>query len=619
MRQAGPTRDREASHAVAPLARHYLLFFALAASMQILASGGYLTQVWHGSLIDPDSYMRLLRIEQGLKLGHLVNTIHGRDDSGAALVIEWSRLFDAALVMLAAPLVPWLGWHKALYWAGVVSGPMAAGFLGLSLCFAVAPLVTRGWLWSTAMFAPLTYGIWAFEFIGTVNYRIVMVAATAVTAGFTLRAAGVTPFQKDDLRPGPARRGAGFAAGVAGGIAVWISSETMPFALLCFVGIGWSWMFRRTGNAIAASGLGFLATLALGLWCDPPAGGYWARELDRLSFVYLALGFAVAGAALWLAALDRMTLSPGWRRVLGLAGALGAFALWLGAFPSVALGPYALLPADQMRLFFGAALEAQPVHGIANAVEMLAPGLLALAAILARVWQTGRWGEARGAWVIMAVTTLFALGLTARFILFARWPAALGAAMLPVALAGVTRRFAARPNVAAAARIGLVAALVVAPYAGGIAAARSGRLAARPGSVPPVSCAMRRIGPLLAPAAGQIALSGVAEVPELLYRSRIIAVGSLYQHGVEGYLRARAAWRAPVGTGTQPPAAVRATGAGFVLFCPRSGPDALARGAPPDALWFALSAGHPPPWLRLVGTLPGTGFRLYRITPSAGG
>ncbi|MDE2582174.1 MAG: hypothetical protein KGL52_11100 [Rhodospirillales bacterium] len=619
MLRPAPQADQEVGLSAQPTARFYLLMFLLAAAMQMLASAGNFVHVWHGMLVDPDSYMRLVRIEQGLKLGHLVNTVAGRDDSGATLVIEWSRLFDAALVALAAPLSPWLGWHKALYWAGVASSPLAAGSLGVGLSFAVAPLVPRGWLWSAAGLAPLLAGIHGFEAIGVIHYHIVMVSATAITAGLAVRATGAVGRAAGCVVPRPARVGDGFATGLAGGMAIWIMPETMPFVLLCFLGLGWCWMFRPIGRGVAAGGLGFLATLAFGLWRDPPAGGLWAPELDRLSVVYAALGVAVAAVGLWLWGLDRTRLTLRWRWTLGIGGALIGFAVWLGAFPSVALGPYALLPADQMRLFFGEMMETQPVRGLGPTALLLGPGAFALAVAATRAWSARHAVETAGAWLIVTAAALLALGLTARFKLFAPFPTALGAAMLPLALADASRHFAARPQHAMLARIGLVATLLVAPYA---AAILGNLLAApKPGSAHAAdapSCAMTHIGSLLGPAAGQIVLSRIGEVPELLYRSRIVAVGSLYQHGVQGYLRARAAWRAPA-SGSAPPAAVAATGARFVLFCPRGSPYVIAKGAGADALWFALSHDRPPSWLRLVGAQQATGFRLYRIVPPPGG
>jgi len=586
-----------------PSARFYALAFLLGAAMQLAGSAGGFLHVWHGGLVDPDSYMRLVRIEQGLKLGHLVNMVQ-RDDSGAPLLIEWSRLFDAALVALAAPLAPFLGWHTALRWAGIASAPLAAGALGVGLAFAVAPFAERRFLWLAPFLAPLFAGIHGFERIGVIHYHIIMVAGTAIALGWA-------------VRTGTGGRNAattsGIAAGVAAGIAIWIMPETMPFVLLGFVGLGWAWMFRPLGGVIRLAGLTFLATLAVALWLDPPHGGTFVAELDRVSIIYAALALAVVATGVWLAWLDGRDLPRGQRAGLGMLGALACFALWLTAYPDVVRGPYALIPPAQFRLFFGAMLETQPVHGLGPAAASLGPGLFGLAVALARAWRARRQPEAAGAWGIAAAGGLIALGLTARFVIFQAFPTAFGAALLPVALSDASAHFAARPSRAAAARIGLIALVLAAPYAIALAALLAQGKAHPAASEP--ACALRGVASLLTPAAGQVVLSRIGEVPELLYRSRIIAVGSLYQHGVEGYLRARAAWRAP-SAGPRPSAALRATGARFVLFCPRVA-DSIFQGARPDALWFLLTSGHPPPWLRLVGTQAGTGFQLYRVLPTA--
>ena len=98
----------------------------------------------------------------------------------------------------------------------------------------------------------------------------------------------------------------------------------------------------------------------------------------------------------------------------------------------------------------------------------------------------------------------------------------------------------------------------------------------------------------------------------MLYRTQIETVGSLYHHGVAGYLRDRAAWRAQPGQDVPPE--VSATGARFVLFCPSAGRYALVADLPKDTLWDALEAGTVPPWASLAGS-NADGWRLYKITP----
>ncbi len=125
------------------------------------------------------------------------------------------------------------------------------------------------------------------------------------------------------------------------------------------------------------------------------------------------------------------------------------------------------------------------------------------------------------------------------------------------------------------------------------------------------ACPLRDVARLLAPAAGKIVLTRPWEVPELLWRTRIVAVGSFYQHGVAGFLRLRAAWRAPAGV--EPSPAFGASGARFVLFCDTGRAHPIGFAGAPDSLWNRLAGGRPPPWLRLVGQEKAAGLRLYRM------
>jgi hypothetical protein len=565
-----------------------------AIAINLISSARSIPSVLHGGLIDPDSFMRLLRIGQGVRLGHLVNMVQ-RDDLGTPLLIEWSRLFDAIIVALATPLAPWLGWHRALFAAGVATGPLAIAGLAMSLAFAAAPLTQRHggrptFLWAVPMIGLLLPGIRSFATFGTIHYHIAQIALVALTIGYALRA-------------GTGDRRAAWSCGVAGGFAIWMMPETMPFVLLADVGLGYLWLFRPLGGIIARLGGGFAITLVLALTIDPPHGGILIPEIDRLSIVYAALGIAVAIAGLWLAGLDRRNLPPERRAILGIGGALIAFALWLARFPTVALGPYGLIPASDMRQFFGNMSETQPVHDISEAALLLGPGGLALAYALLNSARHRRSPPGCGLWLIGAAAIALGLGLTARFVIFAPYPAAAAALLLPVALADASARWSRQPSRAAIARVSVIAVTLFAPYTPAFAAAKS--------SGPTGKCHLRHIAPLLRPAADSIVLAPIEDVPELLYRSRIIGVGSLYQHGIPFYLLAYHAWRADA-AGTQP-AAIRATRARFVLFCNRTSNRPPLHGAAKSSLWTMLAEHHIPAWLDPVGTDQASGFTLYRV------
>ncbi|ABQ31738.1 hypothetical protein [Acidiphilium cryptum] len=591
MKAAGRLQDRRATLSAATCTALALV----AAAITILASARTIPAVLHGTLFDPDSYMRLVRIRQGFAAGHLVNIVLG-DDSGHPLVVEWSRLFDAVIVALAAPLAPFIGWTRALFAAGVATGPLSAGLLAVGLAFAASPLTGGRWIWAPAIIAPLLPGIRSFNVVGIVHYHIAQVALTAIAIGCTLRA-------------GAGDRRMAWAAGLWGGLAIWMMPETMPFVVLGFGALGYLWLFRRLGFILVRIGAGFAATLWFALWIDPPHGGMLTPEIDRLSIVYAMLGLAIATSCVGLAWLDRY--APETRRAsLGLIGATCVFAVWLAAYPEVALGPYGLIPAKAMHIFFGSINEDQPTDTLALAASRLGPALLGLGYILHRFWRCRHLPAFAGIWLIAAVGLTLAAGLTARMMIFQQYPAAFAAGLAPVALHDISARFASTPRRAATLRLGLVWLPVVLAYVPALALA-AGR-SATPGNQE--RCSLRAASALLAPATGRIVLTDPSLVPELLYRTRVIGVGSLYHHGLRAFMRDWKAWRTPAGVAE--PAAVRSTGAAFVLFCRADGAhSALGHGAAADALWPLLTSGQTPSWLQPLGHAGG--YRLYRIRISA--
>ena len=583
----------------------YPLLFLLAAGLNIALGWHYWPAVLAGSLNDPDAYMRLLRIEQGIKAGHLVVRV-ARDGSGAGTYVEWSRLLDALLWLMAAPLAPFIGWHKALYAAGVALGPLGVGFLGAVLAWAVEPFAFRRYLWTAAVAAALLPGFASAAVPGVVNYHILLLAMIALTAGFVARA------WRDD-------RWAGFLAGVSGGFAIWLTPETMPFILASFAALLLRWMQARNALVILSTAAGCFDVLGLALLLDPPEGGYFRPEVDRVSIVFVVMALAMLVGAMCLLRLERLRR---WRALAGFAAMAVPLALWVALFPHVAMGPYGLMPADWRHAFFGVMIELQPLRRLEMVVFLL-PGLCAVVYALWRAFAPERvdvaamaepallTGQARQKllWLYIAAWGVVSLVLGARYLLFAGFPTLLAAGLLPVALSQISAKFAAREALAGAMRIGVLALVLAVPAL--VAMAASPKLATAGGKTYP-SCSLHHIAPLLAPAAGEVVLSQVEDTPELLYRTKVETVGSLYQHGVPGFLRARAAWRAVPGDTV--PFAVEAAKAGWVLFCPSPGRFILVQGLPKDTLWDALEDGTPPPWLHKAGQ-NADGWVLYKVTP----
>ncbi len=582
----------------------YPLLFLLAAGLNILLGLHQWSYVLAGNLQDPDSYMRLLRIEQGVRAGHLIVTVAG-DQSGAGVMVEWSRLLDMIIWLLAAPLVPFLGWHKALFAAGVALGPLGVGALGMSLAWAVEPLSLRRHLWAAAAAAAILPALASIALPGVVHYHVALLVLIALTAGCVLRAA------REDTW-------SGFLAGISGGFAIWMTPETMPFVLMAYAALALRWLNARNATTLLATAAGCFDVLGFGLFLDPPAGGYGVPEIDRLSYVYVSMGLILLASATLLLRVQAGAKS--WRGPLGLL-VMGLPLLgWIIAFPGVVQGPSGLLSPDQAKAFFGVITEQIPPRGL-DLVVFLLPGAWAVFYAGLRAWDDRKPALADLAettllgaplrtplaWAYIALCAAIALALGVGYLLFTSLSAIFAAALLPVALSRIDTKGG---SLAGGKRIALLTLILLAPF---LAAQAKGRAAipAQTGKAYD-SCSLHGIAPLLAQAAGQVVLAPPEDTPELLYRTRVFTVGSLFHHGIEGFMKDRAAWRAIPGPAVPP--ALAQTEAGYVLFCPAAARTLLVAGLPETTLWDALNRNAPPPWLHALGRNQ-DGWTLYKIVP----
>ncbi len=346
--------------------KFWLGIFGLGAGLNIILGLHGWPAALHGNLDDPDSYMRLERILQGVQAGHLTNIV-ARDDSGAGVVVEWSRLMDAFLWAGALPLAPFVGWRHALLGAGLISGPIIAGLLAVSLAYVAEPFAARRFLWLTPFCLSLP-ALQNYAAAGMVTHHVLLLALIAFTAGLAIRAA------EGDL-------GRHFMTGLCGGFAVWLTPETLPFIMLSFGALFCVWLERPTGPSMAALGAGFFDVLCFGLAIDPPVGGYGIAEIDRLSIVFVALGLALllGGALLW-----RLQVMPDLRlrRAAGIAGVFLLLACWLSLFPDLLHGRDGLMSEADAKLFFPSIVEMQAVQPDPQSFALLWPGLAALFILL---------------------------------------------------------------------------------------------------------------------------------------------------------------------------------------------------------------------------------------------
>lgn len=603
-----PTPPEGAAPAGRTSARDLWLCFVVAAAVDIVVGGRLLPGVLAGGLVNPDSYMRLVRLDEIISSGQVLDSVM-RDGSGRGTQLHWSHLIESLLVLLAQPLLLFLPWREALHAVAAAFGPLSMGAMGMALAWAAAPLAARRFLWLAAVLGGLAQPLAAYSIPGVVHHHLPLALVVVMLAGWGHRALGAWP---------PAQRpGAAVALGAWAGLGLWFTAEAVPFVLLAF-GFAWlGWLVAPRNLRLAqaavvrAVAFGFAAVVLGAFAVDPPVdGGRWFVAFDRLSVVYVVLVACTTVAALLTVPVQALRLAPVAHFVAG--GVAGAVALgaWFAIYPELFGGAAGLVAPEEYDAMLGSIAEMQPLQGVSDLVAFLLTGLIGAGVVVLLAWRGGTfvgWVAAAVA-VLVVVAGLLHLRLTA-------YPAALGAAMVPVALTLVSAVLARRgETVAALGRVGLLAVAVLVPL--------MGALAGGAGAAPRGACKLADAARLLDGHAGRIVLSDVDDTPELLYRTRVHTVGSLYwsrlEPGESAYLRStrnfmtlRAAWRSR--PDTDGAAAVRAAKAELVLHCPRARRSVMVADLPVGTLLDLLDAGTPPAFLVEVGRAAGAGYVLYEV------
>ena len=585
--------------------REGVICFLLAALIEAMAlRAGVLGGVLAGGLFNPDSYMRMVRLEEGVRAGHAVYLV-ARDGSGAGTLLHWTHLIEALVLLLSAPFLALMDLHSALHAGAVLAGPISAGLLGLAGAWAVAPLCPPTRRWMVAALMAITFAVFPYALPGVVHHHIPVAAAIVTVCGFALRA------------PSDGSR-AGLGMGLAAGVALVLTPEAYPFLIMAFGGVVLSWLFWPKSHCAAAAraaGLTMLFVLLAALLLDPPYAGYGAVEIDRLSVVWVGFGLACAVAGLGLDWFGRVPRRPG-AVTAGLAVAALALAAWLAAFPQVALGTEGLQDAELVRVLNAKVAEMQPIATLGGTLTFLTPGFLGLAVLLFLTWRAS--GPARWLVLYAAVCMVAMLVLGFLHFRFSTYSAVAGVALFPVGMTLAVERppafrrmlwgkFIIRP-LAGTLRLSLLGFLFVPLLA-------ASALPTMPSGIPTggPSCDGVAATRLLAQAAGAVVLTDPNLVPELLYRTRVLTVGSLYHRNAAAYMRLRDAWRTE--PGDTEPEAVRATQARFVLACKGSPRWGLVEDLPKTTLLDVLIDGRPPAWLAAVAEDAQSGLVLYRVQP----
>jgi hypothetical protein len=550
-----------------------------------------------GGLSNPDSYMRLVRLRDMLHTGTVMDVV-ARDGSGHGTVLHWSHLIDSLLCLLAVPFSLFLPADDALHAAALVFGPLNILALAFAVAWAAAPFAERKWLWLGAILPALSPAIASYGVAGVVHHHVAIVVVTVACWGWAAR-----------LATGHARSDAGIALGTWSGVGIWFSPESVPLTMMAFGGLWLAWIVypARAGlpRAIGLTGLSFAVVTTLALLVDPPASGIGAMDIDRLSVVFAGLALAVAGAAVGLWTVHHMVPTRGPRIAASCAIGILCCAVWAVTCRSALFSNNMLLDEAQRAAMFAHINEMLPVGGALASLHFLLTGACATMIVIA-------WAARRRSLLLsyaaVCLTGLLILGWShARF---AAYPEAAGAVALPIAVTLATTVTMRWHQIGQSfARLATILLFIQVPYMGQLPDLTGSARAAPMIELP--ACKVGDAITMLAPHAGAVVLADVNDTPELLYRTQVRTVGSLYHRDVPGFLRLRAAWRAPP-SATVPPE-LDAAEISLVLACRTPARSPLVEDIQTATLLDQVRTGHPPAWLNQIDENSVSGQVLYQV------
>jgi len=573
----------------------------IAAGLTLLLHTGVLVLgapgVFAGRLVDPDCYVRLMRIERLVTTGAWWDGLMPLLDAPGGLVMHWTRLFDLVVLACSLPLMPFLDFHQALFWGGAAASPLLQVPAAMLLAWAARPyLGSRGSLLAVVLFLvqPGIYGVYQ---IGRADHHSLhLTLAVAVLA--LLLVWGIAR----------ERRYLPLLAGIAAGAGLWVGAEALMTIAVAGGGLGLAWLLKQRGSAAAlwrfALGLA-LATL-LALAAERPPGDWLAVELDRLSLVHGVLVLLLAAAAGLIVALDRWRPDASFLPRVGTAMAGGLLVLLPMAlqFPQFFAGPYGAIDPQVQAVFLANVREAEPMlaRGAttwADALFALGPLVAALpfaVALALRGTQRRRFG-----WLVLALAMLVYLAASLhqmRVLSYVELALAIPWAGAALAAGSFAMTRLVSPWRAPAAVLCVLAILL------GSVLGAAWLLDAR-GRVASAALEDRCDWPALqdwlnrsdAAHAGALA-TYVFPGPWIAWATGRGVVSAPYHRNADGILDVDRLFRAG---DAQAQAIAGRRGLGLIVLCPlspgRGGHDWYLRASAPDGLYARLARGELPEWL----------------------
>jgi asparagine N-glycosylation enzyme membrane subunit Stt3 len=598
---AGPALPRALRVAllVGILVVSWLLLHALLASTR---------GVFEGLLNGPDSYMRLVRVEELARGGGWFDSVIERSNAPYGDELHWTRPLDVILLILAAPLIPFVGLDDALFAAAVVAAPLVHLALLATAVWAATPLLGHRPARMVAVVLLAQPAVLSHAGAGNADHHALQLLALVATLGLLLRSV-------------EGARASRFAvwAGVVAGLGIWVSAEMTILAGVAAATLVVPWIRGADGAARRLGGfaLGLAAVTAIAILVERPPSDWLAVEYDRVSLPHLGAAVAVALLATLLALGERRATSVRGRALVAAVAAATAGAPLLVAFPGLTEGPATAVDPRLQTLWLDNVRELQPLwptsgDRVGRLLVLLGPAVIGLPYALSRLRNAegSRWLG----WCALSLITLAYVALSLLHLRFSSFAA------VPVAIAGAGAIEAVRAPLGrwrrpAVRTLGWVTATLVISVgftvSGGVVVAAGEESA----SLPNEQCDLASVGARLdrlAPHDSPIVLAMIDIGPELLYRSNASVVSGPYHRNASGILDEQ---RFFASTNFEVSRAIAVErDVAFVLVCGSETEARYYRAEDPGrSLYEALIEAGPPSWLSPLDPDGKGTYRLFAV------
>jgi len=599
----------------------YLQFFGVWIVLQIALVAIHSSPVLHGELLGPDGYMRLVRVQELLTHWEWHNGQIPRSNAPYGDYLHWTRPFDILLLILAAPVALFAGWHEGLFWAGALVSPLLLLASGLALIWTMAPVIRpNSWL-LPAIAILIQPGVVGYSMPGHADHHVLLLLVYVFSIGFMLR--GLK--NRFDGR-------SFFLCGLLCGFAIWLSVETLLSILVVALALGVAWLLspeNRARQGVLYS-IGIVLALALAMVSAHPLSQWLVPVYDRVSAVHVLL--AVVLLAFWggILLLEQVFQRPRYQLeavaltvLFGVLAVVGIYAIFPGFFagPMVDVNPAIVhIWLDKVREMKGVVPKTS--YSLGEFVFYLGQGLVALPYLLWKLHKE-REDPAWMAWLglVVAIGVYWPVAtLHVRFSAFAEVLFVIVLADLVDRLLLVIedyRRLLPRVLGKSAA----ICLILVSGVALGSLLMKAGRAGGNDTDAKKTAaelCSIADMGRYLEnsdnwPADKRETILAFLDFgPELLYRTRHRVIATPYHRNDRGILDSY-----NIMTADDPAAAkamMDARAVDLVLLCPNS-PESgfFATPGRENSFYRALAQDNPPPWLTPVALPEGLRdqFKLY--------